>query len=160
MRRNTKTLIAGAGAAGVLGLGLLVAVPAVADPSPAPSTSASPDKGDRHQWKRQPHRWAARKGHGMRGGQGVHGEATVRRDGGFRVVTWQRGEVTGRSGAVVTVRSADGASWQWTTNDKTRFRRDGEKSQLSAVKNGDQVIVVGESTGATRTAAAFRVPKD
>ncbi|GLZ16189.1 hypothetical protein Acsp04_64240 [Actinomadura sp. NBRC 104425] len=154
MRRNTKTLIAGAGAAGVLGLGLFVAVPAVADPSPAPSTSASPEKGDRNQWKRQPHRWAAR------GGRGVHGEATVRRDGGFRVVTWQRGEVTGRSGAVVTVRSADGASWQWTTNDKTRFRRDGEKSQLSEVKNGDQVIVVGERTGATRTAVAFRVPKD
>ncbi|GAA4136315.1 hypothetical protein [Actinomadura keratinilytica] len=150
MRRNTKILIAGAGAAGVLGLGLFAAVPAGAAPSPEPSTSASPDKGG----KRQAYRWAAR------GARGVHGEATVRRDGGFRVVTWQRGEVTGRSGAVVTVRSADGASWQWTTDDQTRFRRDGEKSRLSAVRNGDQVIVVGERTGATRTATAFRVPKD
>ncbi|MBX6769392.1 MAG: hypothetical protein IRY90_19940, partial [Actinomadura rubrobrunea] len=121
---NTKTLMAGAGAAGLLGLGLFVAVPALADPSPDTTATVSQGKlPDRHPGRLRWRGVAAR---------GVHGEATVRRarDGGFQVVTWQRGEVTGKSGAVVTVRSADGVSWQWTTDAKTRVRKDGDKVQL------------------------------
>ena len=154
MRMNTKTLIAGAGAAGLVGLGLLVTVPALADPSPeTPATVSHGKLRDRHPGLWQRRGLAAR---------GVHGEATVRRgrDGGFQVVTWQRGEVTGKSGAVVTVRSADGVSWQWTTDAKTRVRKDGEKAQLSAVATGDKVIVAGRRTGDTRTAAVLRIPQD
>ena len=60
----------------------------------------------------------------------------------------------------MTVRSADGVSWQWTTDAKTRVRKDGEKAQLSAVATGDKVIVAGRRTGDTRTAAVLRIPQD
>ncbi|MEW2357476.1 hypothetical protein [Spirillospora sp. NPDC029432] len=157
---NRKTVAAGIGGAAVLGVGLYLAVPAAAaDPSPSPSKSAAQQKEHRKGQHRGPHK-GQHKGHPHRwGGQGVHGEATVKRKDGFHVRTWQRGEVTGRSGAAVTVRSADGTSWTWTTDDQTRVRKDRAKSSVGALANGDRIVVVGERAGSTRTARMIRVPE-
>ncbi|MFI0354571.1 hypothetical protein [Actinomadura sp. 9N407] len=169
MKVTRKTLAAGLGGATLLGLGLYLAVPAAANPSPSPSatTSAHPkakepgqkgyrgEKGPRHRGQDGPRhrgRWAA-------GVRGVHGEATVQRKDGFHLRTWQTGEVTGRSGANVTVRSADGISWTWVTVGGTRVHKEGEKSAVSALANGDRVIVIGERAGTTRTAQMIRIPK-
>jgi hypothetical protein len=158
---NGKSIAAGAGAVGLLGVGLYLAVPAFADdpsPSSSPRVTASQqdkDKRDRAHGKHRPWkhraRWAAR---------GVHGEATVRqKDGTFRVSTWQRGQITGVGGASVTVRSADGVSWTWTTTGKTRIRKNGDKAAVNALASGDRIVVIGERSGATRTATVIRVPQ-
>ncbi|TDD94165.1 DUF5666 domain-containing protein [Actinomadura rubrisoli] len=153
MRTDKKTLAAGVGAAGLLGLGLYLAVPAAAaNPSPSPSQTSPGDDGN---WRGKGHAH-----HGLRGIQGVHGEATVRRKDGFHLATWQRGQITARSGATLTVRSVDGASWTWTTDTNTRVRKDGAKSTVAALANGDQVLVMGERTNQTRTAKLVREPKN
>ncbi|MDL4816981.1 DUF5666 domain-containing protein [Actinomadura opuntiae] len=152
MRTNRKTLAAGVGAAGLLGLGLYLAVPAAANsPSPSPSatTTASPKAHPGHGKRLAP----------LRRVRGVHGEATVRRKDGFHLADWQRGKITGISGTALTVRSADGATWTWTTNSDTRVRKDGGKSTLSALTTGAQVFVLGERSGDTRTAKLVREPK-
>jgi hypothetical protein len=160
MRTNKITIAAGAGAAGLLGLGLYIAVPAAAaDPSPSPKASSpawphpgkahprQDDRGNGHpRWRAHPFR-------------GVHGEATVRRKDGFHVTTWQLGKITAVSSSTITVRSEDGASWTWTANGDTNVRKNGEKSTLKALANGDQVMVAGERSGETRTARMIRVPK-
>ena len=157
-KANIKVLAAGLGTAGLLGAGLYLTVPvAFADPSPSPSTTASarPDARDGRFGDRRPWRNRARSAP-----RGVHGEATVRgRDDTFHVRTWQRGEVTGRSGASLTVRSADGVSWTWTTTGSTRVRKDGAKATLDALATGDQVVVAGKREGGTRTAGTVVVPR-
>ncbi|MFA1540427.1 hypothetical protein [Actinomadura monticuli] len=154
MRTNRKTIATGAGAAGLLGLGLYLAVPAfAADPSPsAPAPAASahpghPGKGHGHPFRR------------ARASHGIHGEATVQRKDGFHIAAWQRGKITAVSSTGLTVRSADGVSWTWTAGDDVRVRKDGEKSALKNLADGDQVLVVGERSGDTRTARLIRVPK-
>ncbi|MBO2449099.1 hypothetical protein J4573_18490 [Actinomadura barringtoniae] len=156
MKLNAKTGVAAVGVAGLAGLGLYIAVPAAANPSPSPSSSstASPhgkgDKGNKggHGWR-----------HGLRGSaRGLHGEMTVQRNGKFLQVAWQRGQVTGRSGNVLTVRSEDGATWQWTTTGDTKVRKNRAKSATTDLANGDKVMVWGEQSGATRTAKLVRVP--
>jgi hypothetical protein len=157
---NRKTVVAGIGAAGLLGIGLYVAIPAFADdpsPSASPSSSAHPRKDGQHARDGKQHPWRHRARFAARG---VHGEATVRgKDKAFHVRTWQRGQITGVSGATVTVRSPDGVTWTWTTNDKTRVRKNGAKSTVGALASGDQLILLGQRTGTTRTAAVLAVPK-
>ncbi|WP_067487862.1 hypothetical protein [Actinomadura hibisca] len=157
MRANKKTVAAGVGAASLLGLGLYLAVPAAANPSPAPSPSASErhDRANRHpgdaKGKHKLARWGQR---------GVHGEATVKaKDGKFTLRTWQRGQLTAKSGATLTVKSEDGVTWQWTTDAKTRVGKKGAKSSVAALATGDRVIVVGQRDGNTRTAKLVRAPK-
>ncbi|TDD35251.1 hypothetical protein E1287_14155 [Actinomadura sp. KC06] len=165
MRTNRKTIAAGVGAAGLLGLGLYIAVPAAAaDPSPSPSKSGTKTyqgdgpqgqkwrDGKGHPGKRHPHRH-------VRPFRGVHGEATVRRKDGFHLATWQRGKITALSATTLTVRSDDGASWTWTANANTRVSKNGEKSALTSLAAGDQVLVAGERSGDTRNARIVRVPK-
>ncbi|MUN41032.1 DUF5666 domain-containing protein [Actinomadura litoris] len=162
MRTNKKTLAAGIGSAGLLGLGLYLAVPAAAaNPTPSPSASESPSsKPSGAPWRMHQRNGDAHpRRHGMGDFRGVHGEATVRREDGFHLSTWQRGAVTARSGATLTVRSEDGVSWTWTTDAKTVIRKEGDKSALSALANGDQVLVFGERSGNTRTAKLVRAPK-
>jgi hypothetical protein len=92
--------------------------------------------------------------------RGIHGTATVRiKDGGFTEVVWQRGQVTAVSGGIVTVRSADGTTWQWATNSDTKVRRHGDKANVSQLAANDQVFVIGTSGGSSRTARAVVVPK-
>lgn len=165
MRTNSRTLAAGFGAAGVLGLGLYIAVPAsAADPSPSPSTSTTAQPDD-PRWD-HPSRWDHGRrgpgghGHGPRGpgGHGVHGEATVRDgDDNFRLVTFQHGEITAVSSATLTVKSDDGASWTWTTDDDTRVREDHDDAALKDLAKGDEIRVAGERSGDTRTAKFIHV---
>ncbi|GAA2620863.1 hypothetical protein GCM10010411_65940 [Actinomadura fulvescens] len=145
--------MAAVGAAGLLGLGLYLAVPAAAaKPSPSASPTASSSAApDRHK-HRHPRLHAAR---GMRG---VHGEMTVRRDGKFVEMAWQRGEVTARTGTSLTVRSADGVSWTWSTSADTKVRKNRAKAALGDVAGGDQVVVWGDRSGTARTAKIVRVP--
>ncbi|MEV5576658.1 hypothetical protein AB0L06_42095 [Spirillospora sp. NPDC052269] len=161
MRANKKTMAAGVAAAGLLGVGLYAAVPAfAASPSPSAHPSASGKghhgMGRDGQWR---HGGKGGKG-GHRGGmRGVHGEATVQaKNNTFKVVDWQRGQVTGKTGATLTVKSADGVTWTWTVDAKTRVVKSRAKSTLNAVANGDQVVVFGARSGDTRTAAAVREP--
>ncbi|MFC5180473.1 hypothetical protein [Actinomadura harenae] len=162
MRANKKTMAAGVAAAGLLGAGLYAAVPAFAA-SPSPSPSAHPSasgKGHGGQWRHGGKNGAH--GHrGFRGGmRGVHGEATVKaKNNTFKLVDWQRGQVTGKTGTTLTVKSADGVTWTWTVDAKTRVMKSRAKSALSAVGNGDQVVVFGDRSGDTRTAAAVRDPQ-
>lgn len=149
---RTKTIAAGAGAAGLLGLGLYLAVPAsAADPAPSASPTAHPGHPG-HPGQGHPFRRA-------RALHGVHGEATVQRRDGFHLATWQRGKITSVSSGGVTVSSVDGVSWTWTAGGKTHVRKDGGKSTLKALAAGDQVLVAGERTGNTRTARLIRVPR-
>lgn len=150
MRTNRKALAAGVGAAGLLGLGLYLAVPASANPTPSPSPSTKTAVPKAHHGKRLAP---------LRRVRGVHGEATVHRKNGYRLADWQRGEITGVSGTTLTVRSADGTSWTWTTNPRTRVRKDGAKSALTALTSGTHVFVLGERSGTTRTAGLVRAPK-
>ncbi|MBW8481927.1 hypothetical protein [Actinomadura parmotrematis] len=149
MRANRKTIAAGVAAAGVLGAALYTTVPAFAGASPSPTASPQKDR---------PHK-RARAFAAARDLRGVHGEATVQRKDGFHLLAWQRGQITGKSGALVTVRSADGVTWQWTTSGTTRVRKDRAKSTVAALANGDTVVVAGDRTGDTRTARVVRVPK-
>lgn len=156
MRTRHTTIAAGVGVAALLGSGLYLAVPALAaDPSPSASPKAEPkhprsDRPGRDRPSRRGHRW---------GGHGVHGEATVQRDDGFRLATWQRGEITALSSTTLTVKSADGVSWTWTTNAGTRVRKDREKAAVKDLADGDKILVAGERSGDTRTAKFIRVPK-
>ncbi|MFI6522173.1 hypothetical protein ACIBF1_41955 [Spirillospora sp. NPDC050679] len=162
MRANKKTVAAGIGTAGLLGLGLYVAVPAMADPSPSPSPTASENRQphDRRHGEGRPGDGKGRHKMARRGGMGVHGEATVKtRDGKFALRTWQRGQITAKSGASLTVKSEDGVTWQWTTDGKTRVGKKGAKSSPAQLANGDQVMVMGQREGDTRTAKFVRVPK-
>jgi hypothetical protein len=92
--------------------------------------------------------------------RGIHGTATVRiKDGGFTEVAWQRGQLTAVSGSTLTVRSADGTTWQWVTNANTKVRRHGEKASVSRLAANDRVFVIGTLDGSTRTARAAVAPK-
>lgn len=160
MRANKKTMAAGVAAAGLLGVGMYAAVPAfAASPSPTAHPSAS---GKGHGGKGHgPWGHDGRHGHrGFGGMRGVHGEATVKaKNNTFKLVDWQRGQVTGKTGTTVTVKSADGVSWTWTVDAKTRVMKARAKSNLGALANGDQVVVFGARSGDTRTAAAVRDPQ-
>jgi hypothetical protein len=91
---------------------------------------------------------------------GVHGEATVRTKKGFVQVAWQRGQLTGKSGATLTVRSLDGTVWQWQTDGNTRVRKNAQKSAVSNLATGDYVVVAGLlGPGDRHTAKAVIVPK-
>ncbi|KUN19823.1 hypothetical protein AQJ23_35845 [Streptomyces antibioticus] len=116
--------------------------------TPAASASASPSPGERGPGHR--HGWW------LGGGEGVHGESTVKdRDTGKWVVrVWQRGTVEKVDGNQVTVKSEDGARWTWTVPSDATVLRDGDKgSGADALRNGDTVHLSGTRSGTgTRTA--------
>jgi hypothetical protein len=78
---------------------------------------------------------------------GLHGETTVRRQGEFVAVRFQRGQVTEASATALTVRSADGVTWKWALDDATRVRRHGEKSEAGTIAKGDRAFVAGPKDG-------------
>jgi hypothetical protein len=122
------------------------------DDSAAPAATAAP--GDRRgRFARHPLR-------ARRFLRGVHGTATVRiKDGGFAEVAWQRGQLTSVSGGRLSVRSADGTTWQWVTNGDTKVRRHGDRASVSQLAANDWVFVIGTVDGGTRTARAAVVPR-
>ncbi|GAA4634031.1 hypothetical protein GCM10023196_073960 [Actinoallomurus vinaceus] len=133
-------------AVGVVGTGVYLAVPASAGASGGARPAAA------HGGKRHPLR-------GVRAVRGIHGQATVRTKKGFAQVDWQRGRLTATSGGTLSVRSADGVTWQWKTDDKTRVRKNGAKSTVSQLATGDFVVVAGLDAGGARTAKRVVVPK-
>jgi hypothetical protein len=90
---------------------------------------------------------------------GVHGQATVRTKNGFVQVDWQRGQLTGKNGGTLTVRSLDGTVWQWRTDGATKVRKDGRRSAVAALTTGDFVLVAGRADGTDRTAKRVLVPR-
>lgn len=145
-----KKIIAGVSAlaAGALGTGVYLAAPAAGSPDAAASNASAsvPDRPGRH-----PARWHAH-------ARGIHGQATVQTKGGFVQVVWQRGSLTAANGGTLTVRSLDGTTWQWKTDDSTRVRKDGQRSEISKLAVGDFVAVTGRDGGG-RTARVVVVPK-
>jgi hypothetical protein len=91
--------------------------------------------------------------------RGLHGTATVRTKDGFAEVAWQRGQVTAVSGGGLTVRSADGASWQWVAGSEIKVRKGGKAAKLSELAANDKIFVIGTVSGSTRSARAAVVPK-
>ncbi|HEX6467828.1 MAG TPA: hypothetical protein VF069_01935 [Streptosporangiaceae bacterium] len=128
------------------------AVAAADGPAPA-APEATPSPGDRGpRLARHPLR-------ARRFLRGLHGTATVRTKGGFAEVAWQRGQVTAVSSSGLTVRSADGASWQWVTGSSIKVRKDGKPAKPSELAANDKIFVIGTVSGSTRTARAAVVPK-
>lgn len=145
MKPNLKTTTAAVAVTGLLGAGLYIAVPAFATSPQSPSAAPTKEHKQRH--------------HPRRAMRGIHGEATVKRKDGFAKVNWQRGELTAVSANTLTVRSADGTSWTWTTTKDTRVRKNKAKAALTALAAKDQVVVFGPLEGTTRTAKAVVVRK-
>ena len=142
-------------AIGVVGTGVYLAVPASAgspQAEPAAASSQKAKQGKQGQKAKQ-----ARKA--VRRRVGVHGDATVRTKKGFVQVTWQRGVLTSTSGGTLSVRSLDGTTWQWKTAKATKFRKDGQKTAIAKLASNDYVLVLGRSSGGTRTANRVIVPK-
>ena len=148
--RRRRTVVAGALLAGALVAG------GTAYAATAPSSAASPSSTASAHLKKH------HKKHGKhhRSLPGVHGQATVknRKTGQFRVREWQRGSITGVSGATLTVKSADGVSWTWTVEKNARITRDGKKVAESALKTGDTVMVVGRQAGSANDALRIVAP--
>ncbi|MCW2943930.1 MAG: hypothetical protein JWR24_647 [Actinoallomurus sp.] len=138
-------------AIGVVGTGVYLAVPASAGASNGTATTASTQHAKQN---------GKQNGKHLLRGIGVHGQATVRTKKGFAQVSWQRGLLTGKSGGTLTVRSLDGTTWQWTTDAKTRVRKDGQKSDLGTLAVHDFVFVAGaDGANGSRTAKRVIVPK-
>ena len=143
---GTVTLAAGVGVG---------AAAAYADPSPSPSQSPSQGHGAGVPGGPAP---------ALPGGlpaidQMLHGEAVAKDDqGAIRTHDWQNGQVTAVSGSSMTVRSADGATWTWTLNGDTKVRKAGKDGTASDIATGDKVVVSGQRTGDTRTAAMVADP--
>ncbi|GCB52385.1 DUF5666 domain-containing protein [Streptomyces sp. NL15-2K] len=150
---RARTVVA-ATAVAVLALGSTVAYAATSGHSgnsgdealAAASGSASPSPdgpGDRHG-----------RGPWFLGSDAVHGESTVkdRESGDWVVRIWQRGTVEKVDGDQVTVKSEDGAVWEWTVDSDTKVFAD-DTSGTDALKDGDTVHLVGTRSGdGTRTA--------
>lgn len=151
-----KKILGGASAlaVGVIGAGVYLASPGTHVASAAAATpdgsaaTAHPAKAGRHPARR------------LRRAPGVHGQATVRTRNGFVQVDWQRGTLTATGGGTLSVRSADGTTWQWKTDGSTRVRKNGRRADVGALASGDFVVVVGRDGGSgARTARWVIVPK-
>lgn len=158
---NTKVLGGvSALAVGVVGTGVYLSVPASAgSAASAGSSQAEPAAAySRHARPGQQARQAFR---ALRRHAGVHGDATVRtKNNGFVQVTWQRGVLTGKSGSTLTVRSLDGATWQWQTTKATKFHKNGRPAGLSTLSVNDFVLVYGRAgAGDSRSAKQVFAPK-
>jgi hypothetical protein len=138
-------------AIGVIGTGVYLAVPASAGGSQNSAATASQSKLTDQQTQNAKQR-AKQRAKRLRG-VGVHGQATVRTKKGFVQIAWQRGQLTAKSGNSITVRSLDGTTWQWQTDGKTRVRKNGQKSGLSALAVKDFVLVGGPDAANNRHAA-------
>ncbi|MGH3869021.1 MAG: DUF5666 domain-containing protein [Pseudonocardiaceae bacterium] len=145
--RTKMTLLAGIAVLAIAGVGTGIAFAQSSDPpSPAPptSSSAAPAPDDMEH------------GHGRHGGplsRIVHGEATLTtKDHGYQVVDLQRGIVDSVNSGQLTVRSADGFTATYMTNNATKIRKGRESSDISQVLANDRVTVVATKTNGTATA--------
>jgi hypothetical protein len=132
----------------------------VAAGQPADQQADQADQQPDQQASQNPRRRARQRIRRLRRRAGVHGEATVRTKKGFVQIAWQRGQLTGRSGDTLTVRSLDGTVWQWTADGRTRVRKDGQKSAVANLATNDFVVIAGTvGPGNKHDARAVIVPK-
>lgn len=91
---------------------------------------------------------------------GIHGQVTVKngKTGEYVVREWQRGQITAVSGSTVTVKSADGTTWTWTTASNTKITRDGKKIAESALATGNKVEILGKQSGSANDATRIFAP--
>jgi hypothetical protein len=87
-----------------------------------------------------------------------HGEVTVRTKKGDQVIDVQRGQVTAVSTTSVTVRSKDGFTATYKVSGTSKVRSKKKTAAISAVHNGDRVLVVA-ATGTVRRLADAGPPK-
>ncbi|MGR6975057.1 hypothetical protein ACU639_36675 [Streptomyces cynarae] len=156
MLRKRRAVVTGVVLAGVLAVGGATAYASSASaPGASPSSAASASSAKQHHKKHN-----KKRGKHHRSLPGVHGQATVknRKTGQFVVREWQRGSITGVSGATLTVKSADGVSWTWTVEKNAKIIRDGKKVAESALKTGDTVMVVGRRAGSANDALRIVAP--
>jgi hypothetical protein len=149
--RTKMTLLAGIAVLAIAGVGTGIAFAQSSDPpTPAPPTSSDAAPAP----EAMPH------GHGRHGGllsQIVHGEATLTtKDHGYQVVDLQRGTVDSVNSGQLTVRSADGFTATYTTDDSTKIRKDRKSGDISQVLVNDQVTVVATKANGTATATRIR----
>ena len=152
MNKIAKIVAAGAGTValiGGIGAGIAAADPTTS-PTPTPTPTASATAKDKPADKHRdglPGRRALL-------ARALHGEATL---GGekHRVVAFQRGVVQEVSTTSLTVKSEDGFSATYVLNAETKVHKQGDKSTISAIKNGDHVRVLALKDGSTLTAKAI-----
>ncbi len=149
--RTKMTLLAGIAVLAIAGVGTGIAFAQSSDPpTPAPSTSSDAAPAP----EAMPH------GHGRHGGllsRIVHGEATLNtKDNGYQVVDLQQGTVDSASSGQLTVRSADGFTTTYLTNDSTKIRKDRKSGNISQVLVNDRVTVVATKANGTATATHIR----
>lgn len=81
----------------------------------------------------------------------AHAQVTVRGHGGFVTHDLIKGTVSAVSGSAITVKSGDGTSETFAITSATKFRvrqnGKGSAASISAVHNGDHVLVAGVGTG-------------
>ncbi len=149
--RTRMTLLAGIAVLAVAGVGTGIAFAQSSDP-PTPAASTSSDAAPAPE--AMPH------GHGRHGGplsRIVHGEATLTtKDHGYQVVDLQQGIVDSVNSGQLTIRSADGFTATYTTNDSTKIRKDRKSGDISQVLVNDQVTVVATKANGTATATRIR----
>jgi hypothetical protein len=97
-------------------------------------------------------------GHGLGGLRGrgpvLHGEVVVGgQNGSTRTVVVQTGTVKTKGTSTITVVSTDGYSLTWTLNGDTRVRTRWSQGAVKDIAQGDTVMVQGERSGTTTTAA-------
>jgi hypothetical protein len=139
MTNRTKiALVAGTAVLALAGIGGGVAIASgTTTPAPAATTTAAAPA--------HPHRARAL----LR--RAEHGEVTVRTKKGDRVLDVQRGQVTAVSPTSVTVRSKDGFSAAYAVTSTSKVRGKKKPTTISAVHNGDRVLVIAVHDGSTTT---------
>jgi hypothetical protein len=132
----------------VLALGLLgvVAVPTILASSAPPPLSPAPaiDVGQANKPARL--------------GRIVRGDVTIlKRDGTTADAHFERGEITAKSDASVTVKSADNVSTIFSIGPNTRIRVDRKAAAIGDLKVGDLVLAVGTKSGSGYDGLLIRV---
>jgi hypothetical protein len=82
----------------------------------------------------------------------VHGEFTVRRQGGFRTLAFERGTIQSVSGSAVVIKAADGTTWTWQIVSDTVVRKAGSKTTKSALSAGQSVFAGGPEVSGSKDA--------
>lgn len=152
---NPRLRFAVYGAAVLIPIGAGVGVAQAATSSgsePSPSTSASPPAaGATGHHADRAHR------HGDLRRHALHGSAVIQTKGGYETVDMQRGQVSALDAKTgdITVKSRDGFTATYAVPSTARVRVDGQRSSLSSVRTGDEVVVMAEQSGTEKNARAL-----
>lgn len=90
---------------------------------------------------------------------GEHGEFTFHTRKGTRTLAFERGRIESVSGSGLTVRAADGTTWNWLLTSTSVVREDGSRASSSALAAGERVFAGGPVTGMTRDARLVVIRK-